>query len=131
MWLATGSILLHTALCALWSFFGTVAVGLSADAAAADVLLRTTLAGVVEELLFRSLVLYVLVAGWGRTRRGVMAAVIISALLFGASHLVNLASSAADVTLLRPSRLRCRRSSTAHSWSLAGRCGQRWPSTAS
>jgi membrane protease YdiL (CAAX protease family) len=101
VWLVTWIILIYTGVCALWSFFGTVAVDLSVDAAAGPVLLSTTLAGVVEELLFRGLVLYVLVAGWGGTRRGVAAAVVVSALLFGASHLVNLASGAADITLLQ------------------------------
>jgi membrane protease YdiL (CAAX protease family) len=100
-WIVTSIILLYTGLCALWSFLGTLTVDLSVDGAAAPVLLHTTLAGVVEELLFRGLVLCVLIAGWGRTRPGVVAAVLVSAVLFGASHLVNLASSSVDVTLLQ------------------------------
>lgn len=101
LWLATGVILVVTGVGALLSFFGTVAVDLSVDRAMAPVLVHTAMAGVMEELLFRGLVLCVLVAAWGGTRRGVVAGVAISALLFGASHLLNLATAGAGVTMLQ------------------------------
>ena len=100
-WVAIAVILVYTGLCALWAFFSSFAVDLSVDSAHAAVLLHTTLAGVVEELLFRGLVLYVLLSAWGQTRRGTVAAVAVSAALFGAPHLFNLATASADVTMLQ------------------------------
>jgi membrane protease YdiL (CAAX protease family) len=46
--------------------------------------------GLLEELAFRSLVLYALVRVWGHTRRGLLAAIVISALFFSAAHLLHL-----------------------------------------
>jgi membrane protease YdiL (CAAX protease family) len=103
LWLVTAGILVFTCWCAAMSFFGTIAVDLSVDRVMAPVLVHTAMAGVMEELLFRGLVLSVLVAAWGGTRRGVVGAVVVSALLFGASHLLNLASSSIGITFLQAS----------------------------
>jgi len=42
-----------------------------------------------EEILFRGVVLYALVSVWGTTRKGVLQAAAISALLFGLIHSLN------------------------------------------
>lgn len=101
LWRTTLVILVWTCGCALVGFFGTLAADLSVDAAMTPTLVQAGLAGVVEELLFRGLVLLLLVRAWGTTRRGVVGAVVVSALLFGASHLVNLASGDAGTTALQ------------------------------
>jgi membrane protease YdiL (CAAX protease family) len=44
----------------------------------------------LEELAFRGLILYGLIRVWGRSRRGVVGAVVTSALLFSVAHLANL-----------------------------------------
>ncbi len=49
------------------------------------------LVGVGEELAYRGLVLNHLLAAWGRDRRGTMRAVLVSAAVFGLSHLPNMA----------------------------------------
>ena len=100
-WLITTLIVVYTGACALWSFFGTLGVDLSVDRGMTLVLVNAGLAGVVEELLFRGLVLYLLVTAWGGTRRGVVASVLASAVLFGASHLLNLVSGGTVVTILQ------------------------------
>jgi membrane protease YdiL (CAAX protease family) len=100
-WLITMVIVIYTCACALGSFFGAVVVDLSMDAVAAPVLVHAALAGVVEELLFRGLVLYLLVTAWGGSRRGVVAGVLVSALVFGLSHLLNVASTGPAVTTLQ------------------------------
>jgi membrane protease YdiL (CAAX protease family) len=46
--------------------------------------------GFLEEILGRGLVLVLLLNKWGGTKRGMYAAVLVSGLLFGAAHIVNL-----------------------------------------
>ncbi len=46
--------------------------------------------GFFEEVLFRGLALRLMLQRWGRTRTGIYAAVIVSNLLFGPAHLLNL-----------------------------------------
>lgn len=101
LWLLTLTLLVYNSLTALLAFFGTPWVSLNVSAATAPDLLHTTMAGVVEELLFRGVILYALVAGWRRFRWGPVAAVLVSAFLFGALHLVNLASGETSITLLQ------------------------------
>lgn len=101
LWLITLLILFYTGLSALIAFFGTLRVDLSLHSSMTPVLVHTTMAGVMEEILFRGLILYVLVAKWGGSRRGLLSAVSLSAFLFGTLHFVNLAGGQADVTTLQ------------------------------
>jgi membrane protease YdiL (CAAX protease family) len=49
---------------------------------------RQAVVGFVEETLFRGIILYVLARVWGRTARGLLAAVLVQAALFGAVHML-------------------------------------------
>jgi len=53
---------------------------------------RQIMVGIVEEILFRGFVLYSLVRVWGKTKRGMTAAVLVSAFLFGIMHLLQAAA---------------------------------------
>ena len=101
VWLVTGLVLACSGAAALLAFFGTLDVDLSVDGGSVPVLAHTGLAGVMEELLFRGLVLHILVVGWAVRQRGDAAAVVISALLFGMLHFVNAGSGSLDVTALQ------------------------------
>ena len=48
--------------------------------------------GLVEEALYRGFALFILLKAWGSTRRGLVLACIVQALLFGPFHLLNLLS---------------------------------------
>lgn len=61
LWLVTAIILAYTGLSALFGFFGTLDVNLSLEKEMVPVLSHTTLAGVLEEIVFRGLILYLLV----------------------------------------------------------------------
>jgi len=50
----------------------------------------TASVGLFEEVLLRGLTLCILVAAWGKTRRGLVAAAIVQAVIFGALHLIGL-----------------------------------------
>lgn len=101
LWFITLLILFYAGVSALSAFFGTLRVDLSLNSSMMPVLIHTTMAGVMEEILFRGLILYVLVAKWGGSRRGLLSAVSLSAFLFGTLHFVNLAGGQADVTTLQ------------------------------
>lgn len=101
LWLATMLILVYIGLSLCYAFFGTLRVDLSLRTEMAPMLVHTTMAGVMEEILLRGLILYALVAVWGRTRWGITAAALVSAFLFGILHLFNLATGQLDLTLLQ------------------------------
>jgi len=57
--------------------------------------------GLVEEILMRGVVFYILYKAWGVTKKGVFAAVIVQALVFGLAHYSNLQDmSFIDVTFM-------------------------------
>jgi membrane protease YdiL (CAAX protease family) len=101
IWLITLLILVYTGMSALLAFFGALRVDLSLNPGTGPVLLHTMLAGVMEEILFRGLILYALVSRWGGTRRGTVSAVLVSAFLFGVLHFFNLLGGPADITALQ------------------------------
>ncbi|MCA9953084.1 MAG: CPBP family intramembrane metalloprotease [Anaerolineales bacterium] len=101
IWLVTIIILIYTGLAVLYAFSGTFRVDLTLTSDMTPVLVHTTLAGVLEEILLRGLILYALVSQWGQKRRGVVAAVLVSALLFGALHFFNLATGEWSITALQ------------------------------
>ena len=101
VWRITAVALVYSSAAALLGLFGTLDVDLSVASASAPVLVHATLAGVMEELLFRGLVLHALVVGWASRRWGEVASVVTSALLFGLLHLLNSASAGLDVTALQ------------------------------
>lgn len=101
LWLITLLILFYTGMSALIAFFGTLRVDMSLNRSMTPVLVHTTMAGLMEETLFRGLILYALVSSWGTSRRGLISAVSVSAFLFGGLHFFNLAGGRADVTTLQ------------------------------
>jgi membrane protease YdiL (CAAX protease family) len=104
LWLATAVIAAYVVSAYQLAFFGRIVVSDSALWAAGEaqaLLLRNAVVGVVEELLFRGLLLYALVRVWGRTRRGLLAAVSVSALIFGLLHIMQtLSGNSLDDTLM-------------------------------
>jgi membrane protease YdiL (CAAX protease family) len=72
-----------------FSFFGEFGFSVPASALSGLGVSSVFTSAMFEEVLFRGGILYVLVRGWGTTRKGVMKAVVVSALLFGAIHAMN------------------------------------------
>lgn len=44
----------------------------------------------IEEFAFRGVILYALIRAWGTTNNGILTSVVVSSLLFGVVHLLNL-----------------------------------------
>jgi membrane protease YdiL (CAAX protease family) len=86
-----------------FAFFGEVAFdprSLLGMEEAGAILLRQATVGFVEETLFRGVLLYALSRAWGRTKQGLVAAVVVQAALFGVPHALQAFVGAAPVTAL-------------------------------
>jgi len=86
--LAIGGLVYSVSAC-LYSFYGRVAIGpsiLIRLPAARTTVLALLIVALGEEVLFRGLVLHGLLRVWARTRTGVVASVVLTALLFAALH---------------------------------------------
>ncbi|MBK5108141.1 MAG: CPBP family intramembrane metalloprotease [Anaerolineales bacterium] len=72
------------------AFYGNITINdiTIISGAAQPVIFRQAIVGIVEEILFRGVILYVLVRVWGDSKRGLFLAVLVSALLFGSMHLL-------------------------------------------
>jgi membrane protease YdiL (CAAX protease family) len=93
LWLLTLALVLYVCGAYHYAFFGTpfFDVGLLIRLPEARAILgRQLIVGFVEETLFRGVLLYALVRAWGTSRRGLFAAVLTPALLFGVLHLLQL-----------------------------------------
>ena len=89
VWLLAIGGLVYAASACLYSFYGRVAIDpsiLIRLPAAWTTVLAVLIAALGEEVLFRGLVLHGLVRAWAGTRTGVVASVVLTALLFAALH---------------------------------------------
>jgi membrane protease YdiL (CAAX protease family) len=55
----------------------------------------------LEELLYRALLLTAMLLAWGHTKRGVIKSVVLSSFLFGATHLINIILRPVGVVVLQ------------------------------
>jgi carboxyl-terminal processing protease len=93
LWLVTVGLALYVVIAYQLAFFHGIALNISsswASGEAQSILLRQAVVGVAEETLFRGFLLYALVRVWGDSRRGLLAAVAVPALIFGLTHIMQL-----------------------------------------
>ncbi len=104
LWLLTAGLTVFVIVANQLGFFREVALHLSASwgtGEAQAILRRQVVVGFVEETLFRGFLLYALVRVWGNTRRGLLAALTIPALIFGLTHILQrLIGNPLDDTLM-------------------------------
>jgi carboxyl-terminal processing protease len=104
LWLVTVGLALYLAIAYQMAFFRGIALDISsswASGGAQSILMRQAVVSVAEETLFRGFLLLVLVRVWGDSRRGLLAAVAVPALIFGLSHAPQvLAGNPMDDTLM-------------------------------
>jgi hypothetical protein len=94
VWLVTALALLYLFPASLYGFFGEMNFDFSVyrfSEAAQQSLLSHLIVGFVVETLFGGIMLYALIRAWGHTRRGILAAVFIQAMIFGVPHLLQIA----------------------------------------
>lgn len=103
VWLMTIPLLVYMILAYLYGFFGNVSYDLGVFArsdAAHRLLVRQGIVGFVEETLFRGIILYALVRTWGKSKRGLIASVLVQAALFGALHTLQIVAGSSLVAAL-------------------------------
>ena len=90
-WLSALVLFVYLFIVYSYSFFGEVSFeinNLFSIETSRSIIWRQLVVGVVEEVLFRGVILYALVRVWGGTWRGLSGAVLLSAFLFGILHLL-------------------------------------------
>jgi len=93
MWLLVGGLAVYSFFTGNYAYFGEMGFPFSEylrSDAARQILVTQVFVSFSEEILFRGMVLSVLLAGWGRDRKGLLRSVLISALLFSIPHLLHL-----------------------------------------
>jgi membrane protease YdiL (CAAX protease family) len=96
-------LLIYLILAYWYGFFGDISFDFGVFArseAARRALLRNGVVGFVEETLFRGIILYALVRGWGATRKGLFASVFVQAALFGVPHILQIGAGVSFGTVL-------------------------------
>jgi len=88
-WAAALILLAYYLFALMYAFFGEFNFIVPTDALSGLKIPTLFINVVFEEVLFRGLILYALVSVWGATRKGVLKAVIMTAILFGLVHAVN------------------------------------------
>jgi membrane protease YdiL (CAAX protease family) len=89
-WLLVVPVLILEVLAHMYGFFGSLDLSMSYSGLAGAVALNGAAAGLLEELVFRAIVLYALLRLWGGTTHGMLKSVLVSASFFGAAHLIHL-----------------------------------------
>jgi len=75
----------------MWAFFGDFRLPIGDPAFAAATALNNIIdGGLTQELVFRGLVLCALVQAWGRSRSALIKSALVSSLVFGLAHAINL-----------------------------------------
>lgn len=94
-WVVTIVALIYLVLAFWYAFFGDVSVDAAQQLSSSEgrtILGRQIVVGLVEEILFRGIILYALARVWGATWRGLLASILLSAFLFGIIHLLQSAA---------------------------------------
>jgi membrane protease YdiL (CAAX protease family) len=89
LWLVTAGLAVYVVVAYQVAFFGKITPNIPslwATGEAQTILLRGTVVAIVEETMFRGFLLFALARAWGDSRRGLLAAVAVPALIFGLPH---------------------------------------------
>ncbi|MGD8398740.1 MAG: CPBP family intramembrane metalloprotease [Anaerolineae bacterium] len=104
LWMVTAGLTVYVVIGYQIGFFGGIALNTSSpwdSGVAQSILAGQAVVGIAEEFLFRGLLLCALVQAWGKSRRGLLAAVTVPALLFGLTHIAQVsAGNPLDDTLM-------------------------------
>lgn len=88
-WLVVGGILVYKILIELFAFTGDISITLPNSQLGSANLIYALTTSIVEETMYRALVLIAMMLAWGGTKRGQVKAVLLSSLFFGLLHMFN------------------------------------------
>jgi membrane protease YdiL (CAAX protease family) len=87
-WLPILLLMVYTAVAAIYAYAGDFRFDFSKPKLVGVVTLSMMIIGLVEETAYRGVVMYSFVRLWGDSRWGIVGSVLLSALFFGASHII-------------------------------------------
>lgn len=101
IWVLAAVITTYRILTELYAFTGSASLPITGGALAAARLTFSLSTALVEETMLRGLVLMAMLAAWGGSKQGQVRAVLLSAVVFGLTHLFNLISRPPGVVLFQ------------------------------
>lgn len=90
IWLTTVVVLAYLGVLELFAFTGSLTLSFPDPSLAFANLALDFGTGLVEETLYRAIVLIAMISAWGHTKNGIVKAVVLSSILFGMLHLLNI-----------------------------------------
>jgi membrane protease YdiL (CAAX protease family) len=100
-WGIAASICVYLVLAEVFVFSGDFSFPISNPQLGLSHLSLSMATGLVEETMYRALVLVAMITAWGGTKRGQIKAILLSSLFFGINHLINLMIRPAGVVFLQ------------------------------
>ena len=91
-WMLVLATLVYSVFCGNYSLFGDFDIIFQPSVLAGLITLKSLSIGLLEETVFRGIILFTLITHWGRSLRALTKSVILSSLLFGSVHLLNIAA---------------------------------------
>lgn len=101
VWLFAIVMMIYNSIFAVYAFTGSFKLGLPSIDLILAVIFFTFTTSLLEETMYRGLVLTALVKAWGSTRKGLFAAAIASGLFWASTHLINLIVRPFPVVILQ------------------------------
>jgi len=101
VWLFAIVMMVYNAIFAVYAFTGSFKIGLPGIDLTLAVIFFTFTTSLLEETMYRGLVLTALVKAWGSTRKGLFAVAIVSGLFWASLHLFNLIVSPFPIVALQ------------------------------
>lgn len=89
VWLFAMAILFYEVITHVYPLMGDFDLGNIDTAESASVALNAVTTGFIEEIPFRGIILYAFIRLWADSKEGILKSVLLSALIFGGSHLVH------------------------------------------
>jgi membrane protease YdiL (CAAX protease family) len=100
-WIWVAVLGIYNLLFGIYAFTGSLQMGLPSLGFTLAILFFSFTTGLMEEILYRGLLLTAMIKAWGTTRRGLFAAALISGLFFASNHFVNLLNNPFPVVALQ------------------------------
>ncbi len=100
-WLITIGLLVYLIPLEIYAFTGALGAQFPSGNLSMAIVIRFFTGSVVEEIMFRALVLVAMIIAWGDTKKGVYKSVILSSVLFGMMHMLNIGTNPLEITLFQ------------------------------
>lgn len=100
-WLITLGMLVYLIPLEIYAFTGGLGIQLPNAELSTAIVIRFFTGSVVEEIMFRSLVLVAMIIAWGASKKGVYQSIVLSSVLFGLMHMLNITSNPLKITLFQ------------------------------